>query len=141
MKKLILALSLILILASGCTGHNIPMIESEHWQMDSIQSIDADGQIVACSPDHTDALTDANIILMECELSDGLLSLTDLTGNKTYNGTYVLLDRDREAINYRLFIGSSEGLAVTAMTTYHDGSQTPTLIISIDGYVLNFFPK
>ena len=40
--------------------------------------------------------------------------------------------------DYEIEIGASKGRAIAALTTYYDGSSTPTFIISIDGYALNF---
>lgn len=51
---------------------------------------------------------------------------------------YKVTDNSPESTIYEITIGEKEGTAVTAMTKYPDGTGMATLIISVDGYSLNF---
>ena len=69
-----------------------------------------------------------------------MFTLTDESNGSTYTGTYELTDTSQETRIYEIVVGDSEGMAVVSTTTYQDESRTPTLIISLDDYALNFFP-
>ena len=45
---------------------------------------------------------------------------------------------DKESVIYTLNSEDGTGMAVTSITKGDDGSRTPTLILSIDGYDINF---
>ena len=78
---------------------------------------------------------------MFCRAQNGKLTVTDQTNNKTYTGTYKFNGTDPQSSVYEVVIDGKEGMAVVAMTTYHDGSQNPTFIISLGDYTINFFAE
>ncbi len=139
MKKISLLLALVLVLCAGCSASDVPEIDEYTWKMTSIQSAEADGQAVAYGPHESSTLDTAVELEMQCTAQDGSLTLTDLTNNKTYTGTYRVQTTSPESVTYAVTVADQNGLAVCAMTTYHDGSTTPTLIINLGDYVLNFF--
>ena len=49
--------------------------------------------------------------------------------------------RNPEGTEYRITIGNKTGHAIVAMTTYADGTEEPTLPISLDGYSMYFYAK
>ena len=61
----------------------------------------------------------------------------------TPEGYYILSDPDslKADAEYEITIGDVSGKATVAMTTYADGSQIPTLPITLDKYTLQFFSK
>ena len=92
---------------------------------------------------------------MSCQAKDGSLTLSDLTTGKNAQGSFRLVQTSPDSAIYEITFpgeiqlgrrvlipeaGSSQspGHGVAAMTTYHDGSQTPTFILSLGNYVLNF---
>lgn len=141
MKKYCILFVLIAILLTGCANSDVPKIEDHAWIMSTVQSTAEDGQAIAYGPDGQSTLNSAVYIDMECKAEDGILTLTDKTNNNTYTGSYELINQDPEAVNYKVTIDGKEGIAVVAMTTYHDGTQMPTFIINLEDYVLNFFSK
>ena len=70
--------------------------------------------------------------------SDGEYTIVDATNNTEYNGTYEIMEEDKESVVYMLTLEDGTGMAVTSITKGDDGSRTPTLILSIDGYDINF---
>lgn len=141
MKKYCILFVLIAAFLTGCSSNDVPKPEDHTWVMSTVQSTAEDGQAVAYGPDGQSTLDSAVYIDMECKAKDGILTLTDNTNNKTYTGGYEFFNQDPDATNYKVTIDGKEGIAVVAMTTYHDGTQTPTFIINLEDYVLNFFSE
>ena len=48
------------------------------------------------------------------------------------------MDKEKESVIYTLTSEEGTGMAVTSITKGDDGSRTPTLILSFDGYDINF---
>ena len=142
MKRLSVLLCLLLLLLTGCGNKDgtVPKIEDYSWQMSTAQSIEAEGQAVAYGPGNDSTLETAVEILLTCTAADGTITLTDEANGQTYSGTYKLTETDQQTSTYEVTVGETEGMAVVSMTTYHDDSQTPTFIISLGDYALNFFP-
>lgn len=139
MKKLSVLLASLIILLCGCSGSDVPEIDEYLWTMSTVQSADANGQAIAIGPDGSSTLDTAVELELTCQAASGKLTFTDKTNNQTYTGTYKRTDTDSQSVIYEVTVGSSDGTAVVSMTTYQDGSQTPTLIISLADYTLNFF--
>ena len=116
------AILLCLLLLTGCGSDAVPAIEEEAWQMTTVQSTADNGAIIATA-------------------SDGVLTLTDGTNDRQYAGSYRLEQSDAGSAVYTVTVGQTEGMAVTALTRYADGSSRPTLILTLDGYALHFFPQ
>jgi len=139
MKKFFLIVVVLLVLISGCTGGDIPVIDEYIWLLTSVQSAEENGQIIACRPQDSDINESAAVIEMECAAGNGKLTLTDKTNGQVYTGTYSRTGKDLRSAIYAVEIEGLEGVAVSAMTVYHDGSETPTFIVNLHDYALNFF--
>lgn len=144
MKKSIPFILLLVSLMAGCsTGEENhtsgPTIEQYSWQMTSVQSMEAEGQAIAYGPKGTSTLDTAVEIILTCSAEGGEFILSDETNEKTYSGVYELNDTSQESLIYEITVGETEGMAVVSMTTYHDDSKIPTLIINLGDYALNFF--
>lgn len=137
MKKLVGLLLLVGICLTGCSRGDVVDIAGYSWRMTSVQGGE-DGAVVACPADRAGSYEKAAVLELRCEAENGVLTLTDSTNAKTYTGKYQVTKTSPEATIYEVTIGDTEGYAVTGMTTYLDGSQDPTFILSIDGYSINF---
>ena len=133
-------LALLLASCSGARTAAPPHIEDCTWQMTAIQSTQAGGQIVACGPGEQAVPDGTAELLLYCTAEDGTLALEDRTGDRACAGTYEQVKTGRQEVLYAVSVDGAQGMAITAMTTYQDGSQTPTLILQLEDYVLNFFP-
>lgn len=122
---------------SGCGNSAKVFIEDYQWEVTTIQDLD-NGTVVACSGDNADLFPDASEIVMSCITDSKEITLTNQTDNQIYNGTYVKYSSKPDSVIYSIQIGEDAGTAVCAWTTYQDGSKTPTLILSIGDYTLNF---
>ena len=72
---------------------------------------------------------------------DGKITITNVTNNKTYEGTYTVSGRNPVGTDYHITIDGKSGYAGVAMTTYADGSEEPTLPITLDGYSMYFYAE
>lgn len=146
MKKICFILSAVLVLTlvlTGCSSDGVK-IEGHQWKLTLVQSGE-DGSIVACGSEHYDMHKEIeNIIVvdLECSVKNGKFTIQDKTNNKTYEGTYKLSSTNPDGAIYELSTSTNDGMAVTANTEYtdHKGtkSYTPTLIITLGDYSLNF---
>lgn len=139
MKRAGLLLTLLVLLA-GCSSKT-PKIDKYTWVMTSVQSMEAGGQAVAYGEKGSSTLEGAKQIELVCEAQGGNLTLTDRTNDRTYTGTYQQSQRDSKSTIYEVSVDGTSGIAVTAMTTYQDGTQDPTLIFNLGDYTVNFFAK
>ena len=139
MKKHCILFALIAVFLTGCSSSDVPVLEDHTWVMTTVQSTADNGQAIAYGSDGQSTLDSAVYIDMECKAENGSLTLTDNTNNKTYTGSYELTDQAPDAMNYKVTIDGKEGIAVIAITTYQDETQTPTFIINLGDYTLNFF--
>lgn len=137
MKTRILILCLVMACLTGCFQSVKVPIDSYSWEMTTIQG-NGDGGVVACAPELLQQNEGAQALVLRCQAQDGVLTLTDATNKQGYSGTYRVEQAAPEATTYQIAIGDAAGYAVTGMTTFLDGSQSPTFIINIGGYALNF---
>jgi hypothetical protein len=67
--------------------------------------------------------------------------VADKTNEKTYSGTYKVTAKTPKSIDYEITLDGISGYATVAPTKYYDGSEVPTLPISIGEYSLYFIPQ
>ena len=141
MKKIIsilLILSIVIFALSAC-GIGKPKIDNYEWKMRTIMHA-VDGQAVYdAAAEESEAHPEAKIIEMTLVAKDGKITITDVTNNKTYEGTYTVSGINPEGTDYHITIDGKSGYAGVAMTTYADGTEEPTLPISLDGYSMYFY--
>ncbi len=140
MKKAgIFLLSVAMICLMGCNSSQRVSIDAYYWRMTTVQGPEGEnGAIIACPAAQADIYEGAEILELTCEAKDGSLTLTDLTNNESYTGTYRAMQKSPRDILYEITMADETGHAVTALTTYFDGGESPTLIISLGGYDINF---
>ena len=116
---------------SGCGRSPLP-IERMDWELTSVQHIDAPAGIWSVAAEETEAP-------LTCTLSDGKLQLSCPESGESWEGSYQAGNTDpRSTTTYEVSFGGKDGMMVSGLTTYLDGSQDGTLIITCDGYTLNF---
>jgi len=140
MRKISIFL-LALLLLTGCCKSDVPRIDEYVWELTSVQSKAQNGAVVAYGERGMGTAENAVYVGMVCTAQSGVLTLADISNGKTYTGSYTLLAVDSRTAHYEITLEGKSGLAVVAMTTYHDGSQDPTLIIDLKEYVINCFAK
>lgn len=143
MKKIIsiLLLTTMLILTLSACEMGKPKIEDYEWKMRTIMHAEDNQVVYDATAEESSAHPEAKIIEMTLVAKDGKLTITDVTSGKTYEGTYIVSGRNPKGTDYRITIDSKSGHATVAMTTYADGSEEPTLPISLDGYSMYFYAE
>ena len=143
MKKIvsILLLVVMLIFALSACRMGKPTIEDYEWEMRTIAHVEGEQLVYDAAAEESTAHPEAKIIEMTLVAKDGKITITDVTNNKTYEGTYTVSGRNPEGTDYNIMIDGKSGYATAAMTTYADGSEEPTLPISLDGYSMYFYAE
>lgn len=141
MKKLCLLITSILLFMCGCDNVDAFDVEEHRWVVTSVQSKEDGGQEIAYGASWGDTSDTSDHVELICTAKNGVLTLVDNTNEKVYRGTYKIVDADIRSTVYEVALGDKDGVAVSAMTTFNDGSQKPTFIIDICGYVINFFSE
>ena len=143
MKKIISILLLVVMLfftLSAC-GMGKPKIEDYEWKMQTIAHIEGEQLVYDAAAEENTAHPEAKIIEMTLVAKDGKITITDVTNGKTYEGTYTVSGKNPEGTDYHITIDGKSGYATVAMTTYADGTEEPTLPISLDGYSMYFYAE
>ena len=143
MKKIvpILLLAATLIFALSACGMGKPKIEDYEWKMRCIMHGEDNQFVMDAMAEESSTYPEAKIIEMTLVAKDGKITITDFTNNKTYEGTYTVSKKTPEGTNYHITIDGKSGFACVAMTTYADGTEEPTLPISLDGYSIDFYAE
>lgn len=147
MKKILSAIvCAVLILALGGCGSESVSIENHTWKLTFIQSSE-NGAILGCASDYYEDHKDIeNLIVVDlsCDApgirytEGAYFTITDKTNHNTYDFNYEIQEESSESMIYYVTSGSNTGLAVTSITKADDGTEIPTLIITIGEYTLNF---
>ena len=143
MKKIvsILLLAATLIFALSACGMGKPKIEDYEWKMRTIMHAEDNQVIYDAAAEESSTHPEAKIIEMTLVAKDGKITITDITNGKTYEGTYTVSGRNPEGTDYHITIDGKSGYAGVAMTSYADGTEEPTLPISLDGYSMYFYAE
>ena len=137
MKKILILLLIVVTLLSGCAFMNLPGIDEFTWKMHVMQG--NDGKVIACSPGDMLGWDAQYEIDMECTANKNKITIKDNTNSNTYTGTWSVQRGYVREIYYNVNINGIEGIAVTAMTTYFNGEEIPTLIINLGEYAIIFY--
>lgn len=147
MKKIVpVIVCVALILALGGCGTEAITIENHTWELTFIQSAE-NGTILGCASDYYEDHKDIdNLIVVDlsCDApgayytEGAYFTITDKTNHNTYDFNYEMQEGSSESMIYYVTSDSDTGMAVTSVTKIDDGTEIPTLIITIGGYTLNF---
>lgn len=147
MKKIIsIFLMLIFTFAlSACNSDEIA-IEDYEWKMRTVMRNDIEvaqneDELVVAVGEADELYPDAEIVDLTMIAKNGEITVTDTTNNKTYNGTYTIMQKTPDGTDYEVIIDGVSGNATVAPTEYYNNQETPTLPINIDGYSVYFIPK
>lgn len=143
MRKTITILLLVttMIFAISACGIGKVKIEDYEWKMRTIIHAEDNQVIYDAAAEESTAHPEANIIDMTLVANDGKIIITDVTNDKTYEGTYKVTQKTPEGTDYEITIDGKSGYATVAMTKYADGTEEPTLPISLDGYSMYFYAE
>ena len=143
MKRIISIIILIatLTIALSACGMGKVKIEDYEWKMRTIMHGEDNQVVVDAVGEDDPAHPEAKIIDMTLTAKDGKITITDLTNNKTYEGTYTVEQKTPAGTDYKVTIDEKEGYATVAMTTYADGTEEPTLPINLGTHSIYFYAE
>ena len=143
MKKVLCFLLAILFFAFSLfsCGATRPSIEDYQWKMRTAIRLDGDSFTVSAVEAEDSAHPEAKIIDMILIAQDGKITVTDLTNDKSYNGSYSLKNKTPDGADYEIIIDSLTGYGTVAMTEYADGSEEPTLPITLGDFSIYFYAE
>lgn len=141
MKKIIsiLLINTMLILLLSACGIGKPKIEDYEWKMRTVMHAKDNQVVYDAVEEKNETHPEAKIIEMTLVAKDGKITITDVTNNTTYEGTYSVSGKNPKGTDYSITIDGKSGYAGVAMTTYADGTEEPTLPITLDGYSMYFY--
>ena len=145
MKKalsILLLFALTLALLVGC-GSAPPKIDRGTWELSYV--LDEQDNVLYVSSERAPLLSsDEDVPILEATLSakKGLFTITDLTNNKTYEGTYSDIDvMSPDAVDYKIKMGKSKGRALALVGYDKEENSVYTLSITIAEHVMVFVPQ
>ena len=143
MRKTISIFMLIasLMLTLSACGVEKTKIEDYEWKMRTIMHVEGDQVVYDAVAEKSSMQPEAKTIDMRLYAIDGKIRITDITNDNIYEGSYTVSGRIPEGTEYCITIENKTGHAIVAMTTYADGTEEPTLPISLDGYSMYFYAK
>lgn len=86
-----------------------------------------------------EAYPDAKTVELTLTAKSGTLTLTDVTNNKSYTGSYTVIGATADGTNYEITLEGKTGYATASTTKYSDGTQKATLPITLGEYSLYFY--
>ena len=134
----ILLITMLIFVFVSCHSEKT-VIEGYEWKMRSVMHAENDCLIVDAASEENVAHPEAKIVDMMLVARDGEITLTDLTNQKKYKGSYSVSGKNPKGTDYRVIIDGKEGFATVAMTTYSNGTEEPTLPINLGEYSIYFY--
>lgn len=133
--------SLVLFLSlSSCSDGRVK-IEDYEWKMRCVMHQEDNRIVYDAAEEMSSVYPGAKAVELTLVASNGKITVTDKTNDKTYVGTYTVSSKNPRGTEYKIVIDGNSGNAGAAMTTYANGDEEPTLPISIGGYSIYFYAK
>ncbi len=145
-KILALAFAIFFALSLAACSADIVAIEDYEWKMRTvmnnkeIEEAQSEDELVVAVGEADEVHPNAKVIDITMVAKNGEITVKDMTNNKTYSGSYKVQQKTPKGTDYEITIDGIKGYATVAPTEYYDGSELPTLPISLGGYSLYFIP-
>ncbi len=141
-KKLLLPLLIItlVVLCVSCGVKDTSISEYE-WTLERAFYVESEQIVVEALQEPSSTHPEAKVVNVTLIAKDGTIVITDHTNNVSYEGTYTVVGKNPSGTEYKITVGDVSGKATVAMTTHANGSQIPTLPITLGKYTLQFFSK
>ena len=116
-------------------------IEGHEWRMRYVMHEEGESLIVDAVAEPDPAHPTAKIVDLTLAASSGILTITDHTNGQSYHGTYVKSDTTPKGTSYTITIEGESGYAFVGPTTYADGTEVPTLPITLPPYAIYLYAE
>lgn len=146
MKKLLISvlMAVFLFTLSACNSEKFA-IEDYEWKMRAVMRNDIEvaqneDELVVAVGEFDELYSDVTIVELTLTAKEGNITMTDVTNDKTYAGTYDVIKRTSEGAGYKVTIDGVNGFATASAAKYYDDSEVPTLPINLGDYCVYFVP-
>lgn len=146
MKKLLssVLMAVFLFTLSACNSEKFA-IEDYEWKMRAVMRNDIEvaqneDELVVAVGEYDELYSDVTIVELTLTAKEGTITMTDVTNDKTYSGTYDVIKRTSEGADYKVTIDGVNGFATASAAKYYDDSEVPTLPINLGDYCVYFVP-
>lgn len=147
MKKLLIPvlMSIFMFTLSACNAEKFA-IEDYEWKMRAVMRNDIEvaqneDEFVVAVGEFDKLYPDVKIVDLTLTAKEGEITITDMTNDKTYTGTYNVIKRTSKETDYEVIIDGISGFATASETKYYDDSEVPTLPINLGDYCMYFIPE
>ena len=147
MKKLLISVlaSIFMFALSACNTEKFA-IEDYEWKMRAVMRNDIEvaqneDELVVAVGEFDELYPDVKIVDLTLTAKEGEITITDVTNDKTYTGTYNVIKKTSKETDYEVIIDGVSGFATASETKYYDDSEVPTLPINLGDYCVYFIPK
>ena len=147
MKKLLISVlvSIFIFTLSACSTEKFA-IEDYEWKMRAVMRNDIEvaqneDELVVAVGEFDELYPDVKIVDLTLTAKEGEITITDVTNDKTYTGTYNVIKKTSKETDYEVIIDGVSGFATASETKYYDDSEVPTLPINLGDYCVYFTPK
>ena len=134
---MILLIATLLLTFVSC-GIGKPEIKDYEWEMLTVMHMGNGKPVLDATIVETAENGSIELTLLA---NDGKLTVTDVTNNKTYEGTYSVSYEILKNEDYNITINGRSGHATIDMRKYADGKEIPILLVKIDEYSIYFLPR
>lgn len=141
--KRVISIILLIISAfslSGC-GLGKMKIEDYEWTLRYAFHAQGDHVIVDAVQEYDATHPQAKVVDITLAARNGKITITDSTNGRTYEGAYTVERKHPDGTDYKVTVDGKSGHATVGMTTFADGSEQPTLSISVGQYSLYFYAE
>lgn len=101
----------------------------------------SEDELVIAVGEQDELYPNATVVDMILTATNGEITLTDTTNNKTYTGTYKMTEETSKTATYEIEIDGIAGDATIAITEHLGNRLTPTLPINLGEYTVYFLPN
>ncbi len=133
------------VLALSACSSDMVAIDDCEWKMRAVMKNDIEAaqnkdELVVAVGVADEVHPNAKIVDITLVAQNGVITVTDATNNKTYSGTYKVIQKTTKGIDYEVTIDGISGYATASPTEYYDGTEVPTLPINLGDYSIYFVP-
>ena len=147
MKKLLISVLVSIFIFALCACNTEKFaIEDYEWKNSAVMRNDIEvaqneDELVVAVGEFDELYPDVKIVDLTLTAKEGEITITDVTNDKTYTGTYNVIKKTSKETDYEVIIDGVSGFATASETKYYDDSEVPTLPINLGDYCVYFIPK
>lgn len=135
----------VLLLAACCLavlpscGNGLMKIEGRMWKLSRVMYMHDGHYSVIAVGEADSAYPLAKVVDLRLVAKNGQLTIADTTNDQSYQGTYTATGEHKNGTTYNVTLDGWDGFASAIPGQNEDGSEQPTLSLSLGDYSLYFY--